>query len=292
MSEQNEQKEQKNEQQKMTGCEKFEAVLEDYASGDLPSRDAQPLTAHLEACGECREALEDARLSGRLVTVFSEVVDPGPGFTRRVMAQIDAAERWVREQKSFWRPIEAWSWRLALSASLALALLFTYGLRSNAPAAVPERSGRLGAPNRRCLHRADLRASPSSGDEVLMAIAEKHHERSNISAKGCRIGHCWCSRSVSRSAVSVRTFGLLMRWPSQWRPGLVQQLKDELQLSPDQAKQVDAVLNDDHSRFMHWMSASSERHPKYAALDTERTPNGIPSTTKYASKVATAFARF
>lgn len=176
MSEQNEQKEQKNEQPKMTGCEKFEAVLEDYASGDLPSRDAQPLTAHLEACGECREALEDARLSGRLVTVFSEAIDPGPGFTRRVMAQIDAAERWVREQKSFWRPIEAWSWRLALSASLALALLFTYGLRSNAPAAVPEVPATL-APQTDDAYTVPVSASPSSSDEVLMAIAERHHER-------------------------------------------------------------------------------------------------------------------
>jgi len=171
MSEQNEQ----NEQKKMAGCEKFEAALEDYASGELPRHDAERLTAHLEICLECREALEDARLSGRLVAVFSEAADPGPGFTRRVMAQIDAAERWVREQKSFWRPIEAWSWRLALSASLALALLFTYGLRNNTPAGVPEPSGVL-VPQSDAF-AGPISAPPSTGDEVLMAIAEKHHER-------------------------------------------------------------------------------------------------------------------
>lgn len=168
MSEQHEQK-------KRAGCEKFEAALEDYANGELPRRDAQRLTAHLESCCECREALKDARLSGRLVTVFSEAVDPGPGFTRRVMTQIDAAERWVREQKSFWRPFEAWSWRLALSASLALALLFTYGLRSNTPAAMPEPSGVL-VPQTDAF-AVPISAPPSTGDEVLMAIAEKHHER-------------------------------------------------------------------------------------------------------------------
>lgn len=164
------------EQNKTAGCEKFEATLEDYASGDLPRRDAERLTAHLESCRECREALEDARLSGRLVTVFSEAVDPGPGFTRRVMAQIDAAERWVREQRSFWRPIEAWSWRLAFSAALAIALLFTYGLRSNTPAAVPEVPATL-APQTDDVYTVPVSASPSSSDEVLMAIAERHHER-------------------------------------------------------------------------------------------------------------------
>src|SRR5579864_7596774 len=163
MSEQNEQ----NEQKKMAGCEKFEAALEDYASGELPRHDAERLTAHLEICLECREALEDARLSGRLVAVFSEAADPGPGFTRRVMAQIHVAERWVREQRSFWRPIEAWSWRLALSASLALALLFAYGLRSNTPAAMSEVPATL-APQADDAYTVPVSASPSSSDEVLM----------------------------------------------------------------------------------------------------------------------------
>ena len=168
MSEQNEQK-------KMSGCEKFEAALEDYASGELPRRDAERLTAHLEICLECREALKDARLSGRLVTVFSEAVDPGPGFTRRVMAQIDAAERLVREQKSFWRPIEAWSWRLAFSASLAIALLFAYDLKtaSVAPAPVTQTV----SAQQTDVFIVPISASSSSGDEVLMAIDQKHHER-------------------------------------------------------------------------------------------------------------------
>ncbi|MGH9675886.1 MAG: hypothetical protein ACRD36_02185 [Candidatus Acidiferrum sp.] len=58
---------------------------------------------------------------------------------------------------------------------------------------------------------------------------------------------------------------------SQRHPSIVQQLKDELQLSPDQAKQVDAVLNDDRTKF-HALDA--ERHTewdsKYAVLDTQR----------------------
>ena len=163
------------EQTKMVGCEKFEAALEDYASGDLPRRDAERLTAHLESCHECREALEDARLSGRLATVFSEAVDPGPGFTRRVMAQIDAAERWVREQRSFWRPIEAWSWRLAFSAALAIALLFAYDLKTASVAPTP--ATQTVSAQQTDVFIVPVSASSSSGDEVLMAIDQKHHEQ-------------------------------------------------------------------------------------------------------------------
>jgi len=58
---------------------------------------------------------------------------------------------------------------------------------------------------------------------------------------------------------------------SQRRPSIVQQLKDQLQLSPEQAKQVDAVLSDDRIKW-HALNAQehAEWHPKYAALDTQR----------------------
>lgn len=171
-----EQHEQKQHEQKMTaGCERFEAWLEDYSSGELPRRDAKRLTAHLESCHECREALEDARLSGRLVAVFSEAVDLGPGFTQRVMAQIHVAERWVREQRSFWRPIEAWSWRLALSASLALALLFAYDLKTASVAPAP--ATQAVSAQQTDVFTVPVSASSSTGDEVLMAIEQKHHDQ-------------------------------------------------------------------------------------------------------------------
>ncbi|MHB8540593.1 MAG: anti-sigma factor family protein [Candidatus Acidiferrales bacterium] len=162
-------------EQNKIGCGKFEALLEDYANGELPRLDAGKLTAHLEGCHECREALEDARLAGRLVAVFQETADPGAMFTRRVMAQIDAAERWMREQKSFWRPIEALSWRLAFSAALALALLFTYSFRTPSPGPAPAASA-IFVPQTDAF-AVPISAPPSTGDEVLMAIAEKHNER-------------------------------------------------------------------------------------------------------------------
>jgi len=169
MSEQNEH------EQKTAGCEKFEAALEDYASGELPRRDARRLTAHLESCFQCREALEDARLAGRLVTVFDGAAEPGPAFTQRVMAQIDSAERWVREQTSFWRPIEAWSWRLAFSAALAIALLFAYDLKTASVASTP--ATQTVSAQQTDVFIVPVSASSSSGDEVLMAIDKKHHDQ-------------------------------------------------------------------------------------------------------------------
>lgn len=168
MSEQHEQK-------KMASCEKFEVWLEDYSSGELPRRDAKRLTVHLESCHECREALEDARLAGRLATVFDGAAEPGPAFTQRVMAQIHVAEHWVREQRSFWRPIEAWSWRLAFSAALALALLFAYDLKT--ASIVPTPATQTVSAQQTDVFTVPVSASSSSGDEVLMAIEQKHHDQ-------------------------------------------------------------------------------------------------------------------
>lgn len=58
---------------------------------------------------------------------------------------------------------------------------------------------------------------------------------------------------------------------SQQPPDFVKQLKEELQLSPDQASKVDAILNDDHTKFTALDAArQAEWAPKYAVLDKQR----------------------
>lgn len=161
--------------QNMRGCGKFDGLLEDYLGGDLPRLAADRLSAHLGECLDCKQALDDAHLSARLVSVFDPAVEPGPSFTHLVMAQVDGAESQVRQQRSFWRPLEAMAWRLAFSAALVLALLFTYGLRANVPAPEPTVATALGQQSD--VFTVPARAVPSSGDQVLMAIAEKHHEQ-------------------------------------------------------------------------------------------------------------------
>ncbi|HEV2298837.1 MAG TPA: zf-HC2 domain-containing protein [Candidatus Acidoferrales bacterium] len=158
-------------------CKQSEAVLEDYLTGELPRPAAEQLMAHLNGCSACREALEEARLSSRLINkVFEPAEEPGPAFTHLVMAKINAAEAWMREQRIFWRPFEAIAWRLAFSAALALMLMFAYGMQfSNAvttvaaptPTAFAQPTDSFTPPS----------AVPSSDDEVLLAIAERRHER-------------------------------------------------------------------------------------------------------------------
>lgn len=159
---------------RVSRCKQSDAILEDYLSGDLPRAEAERLVAHLSDCTACRDALEDARLSSRLVgKVFDPVEEPGPAFTHLVMAKINAAEAWVREQRNFWRPFEAIAWRLAFSAALALVLMFAYALQFNnagaavaapTPTAFAQPTDSFTSPS----------AVPSSDDDVLLAIAERH----------------------------------------------------------------------------------------------------------------------
>lgn len=57
---------------------------------------------------------------------------------------------------------------------------------------------------------------------------------------------------------------------SQQRPNIEKQLRDDLQLSPDQATKVDAIITDVHSK---WHALDVQRHaewdPKYAPLNKE-----------------------
>ena len=161
-------------EQKDGHCEKFEALIEDYLSGELPRAEAERLTAHLDACGNCRAALDDARISARLVSAFEPVPDPGPGFARMVMARINVAERWIKEQRSFWRPFEALAWRLAFSAMLALAFLFAYGIRANHQTSVV--TATTISAQQPDIFTVPVSTAPSNSDEVLVAIAEHHRE--------------------------------------------------------------------------------------------------------------------
>ncbi len=157
-------------------CSKVEPFLDDYLRGELPRAAAERLAAHLEMCGGCREALDDLRISAKLVgATFEETADPGPGFAHLVMARVNTAERWLQGQRAFWRPFEAVAWRLAFTAALALAFLFAYGFR-NAPVANQTATPPILASQSEAFVRpASFSPAPSNGNEVLMAIAERHH---------------------------------------------------------------------------------------------------------------------
>ena len=153
-----------------TACSENEALLEDYASGQLNAGAAGRLMAHLDLCSGCREAFEEARLSAQLIRDnCAPQADPGAGFARRVMAAIreEAARR--AQAGGFWHPLEVLAMRLAVTAALALAFLVGYGLRPTFP---PSTAEVVLQPEVRELFPAPARA-PASGDEVLMTIADR-----------------------------------------------------------------------------------------------------------------------
>lgn len=157
-------------------CQKLEPLLDDYLHGDLPRTTAEQLTAHLAACGNCREALDDLRISARLVSAALEQnPDPGPGFARLVMARINTAENWLQGQRAFWRPFEAVAWRLAFTAALALVFLFAYGVRVASQA--PPVAVSTASVQQRDILTVPASVTSSNSDEILMAVAERRHER-------------------------------------------------------------------------------------------------------------------
>ncbi len=119
-------------------CTEFESQLEDYVSNELAPPQDERVTAHLRECAACSEAVGFARATRQLLQRSSEpVADPGPFFTRRVMASVRAEENRVSGGSSFWKPLEILSLRAAWTAAAALVLLLTYGAVSGIPVRPP-----------------------------------------------------------------------------------------------------------------------------------------------------------
>ena len=149
-------------------CLEFEALLEDHVTGDLGNADAAKLADHLESCVACTSALENAVASVDLLRTLSPAPDPGPGFSRTMMARVRHELSRLNEQKSIWQPFISLAWRFAATATLALAVLVTFdAVRHNtAPAEVAfERRELFPDPGR----------LPANRDEVLMMVADTNH---------------------------------------------------------------------------------------------------------------------
>lgn len=155
-------------------CPEFEALLEDHLTGDLSGADAKRLAKHLENCVVCNAALEHAAPSVQLLRAVPPSADPGPGFSRVVMARIRAEMSKRGEQKSIWQPFVSLAWRFAATATLALALLVTFDAvrharfdRQTDLAYVPVTEMRDLFP--------DPAGPPANRDEVLMMVADTNH---------------------------------------------------------------------------------------------------------------------
>lgn len=112
------------EKQRGTACERYEAALEEYLEGAMPSAE---LRVHLERCTGCRAAVESARLAGELLREAMEpAAAPQGAFVTRVMAHIRAAETEKAGASDLWGVLEVLARRMALTAAMALVLIALY----------------------------------------------------------------------------------------------------------------------------------------------------------------------
>ncbi|MFZ3216763.1 MAG: anti-sigma factor [Candidatus Acidiferrales bacterium] len=152
-------------------CPQYEAALEDRLDGNLGGPDAAMLSEHLKSCPGCSVALEQAAASAQLLELADPSPDPGPGFSRVLMARIREELR-VGEGLSFWRPVVSLAWRFAATASLALVLLVSFELGRHSQWQ-PDPS--IVAQNRMPELVPAQPSLPSNRDEVLLMMAETSH---------------------------------------------------------------------------------------------------------------------
>jgi len=153
-------------------CPAYEPALEDYLNGDLSVAEAKRAAEHWKTCVGCREALEQASASARLLRAAAPSPDPGPAFARVVMARIREAEQErTAERTVFWQPFVSWGWKFAATATLVLVGLLTYNARwaqapqPNANAEGPEIFSFAPEPGQ----------APATRDDVLIMVAETSH---------------------------------------------------------------------------------------------------------------------
>ena len=156
-------------------CRRYESLLEDYIQGELNAADADQVVSHVKQCAGCRDALDQAQVSVRLLRSAQMSADPGPEFSRIVMARIHASERQnqATDRVGFWQPIVSMGWRFAATATLAFGVLLTYDVRW-APHPQPNASATrlIGVSD---IFAPDPARPPADRDEVLMMVAETNH---------------------------------------------------------------------------------------------------------------------
>jgi predicted anti-sigma-YlaC factor YlaD len=153
-------------------CEGYEALLEDYLSGDLDGSDRARVERHLAVCVGCKQALDNATSGNRLLESVCRFSDRapavGPNFSHLVMARIRIIEAVAQEGFSFWQPFVSLAWKFAATAAFGLALLLTYTVsgtdrRETEVAAVSQLDNQD-------IFSPDPTTPPADRDEVLMMV--------------------------------------------------------------------------------------------------------------------------
>jgi hypothetical protein len=155
-------------------CDQFSESISALADGSLPASERPRVEVHLQACGECRELLEDLKGLRAQARTFETLPLPDalwPRLAARLRDQgvmersADAATSGLR----YWVGIAA-----VLVAAIALALLFV-------------RTDRSGDQLQRAAHEDAAQPADSAGNapavasvegiEAELKLAEEHYER-------------------------------------------------------------------------------------------------------------------
>lgn len=158
---------------KSGACPAYEAFLEDYLTGELGGSDAAKTSEHLKSCTACREALDLALGSSRLLRVAEPAGDPGPGFSRNAMARIRAELASAAGERSIWNPFVTLAWRFAATATLALAVLLTYDAGWHSQPQPNLASIARQSESREIF--SDPASPPENRDDVLMMVVGPSH---------------------------------------------------------------------------------------------------------------------
>lgn len=153
-------------------CPDYEAKLEDFLSGELPGAEKREVSDHIKACVSCKRALDEAQMSSRLLQLMDMSPDPGPAFSRVVMARI-RSEEVARQSRGFWQPFVSLAWRFAATAALALVAMVTYDVTSHQVTSEP--TAPVAQAQLRDMFTTDATSTPASRDEFLLVSAESEN---------------------------------------------------------------------------------------------------------------------
>jgi anti-sigma factor RsiW len=160
-------------ERKLQACPEFEAVLEDYVTDELSGAERESVAAHLQTCSACAVMVESA-LSGRSILRFAgeAAADPGPFFTRRVMARISALNERPAAESSFWKPLEIFARRAVWASAGAVALLVMYVNLSGTSSQPQVAQVRQNEPTGLF---SDPTTVPANRDETFLTITDVRH---------------------------------------------------------------------------------------------------------------------
>jgi anti-sigma factor RsiW len=155
-------------------CPEYEAKLEDFLSGGLSGTDKRDVAEHLQGCASCKAALDEAAMSARLLRLMEASADPGPAFSKIVMARIRSEQEASRQPRGFWQPFVSLAWRFAATAALAFVVMVTYDVTSHQ--ASTEGNGVFAEQSQvRDLFTTDANTAPANRDDFLLMVAEQEH---------------------------------------------------------------------------------------------------------------------